>query len=571
MPSLGSPMWSAFTTCVWLFVFAQAVGVAARYATSSSPLILPLQSYARRDVNANGAHAGITAVGMASTSQAYFAILKAGATSFRVALDTASADLWLLSTQCTTDVCKAVPRYPLQYQSGTFVTVNNNSTAFSVSYSDGTAAEGFVAKETVQLANLTVSNQVLGLMTSSNVTLTDDISGIFGLGFPRLSSVSNTVTNSTPFFVQLAQQGVLDYPVFGLSLTRNDTGSLSIGAIDSSVVTNVTNVGWHEVVEFAPIGTENNVSSYLQWAIPLDGFAVNGSSLTPSPTYPNITNNASLAMFDVGNNGIYGPYQDVSRLFAAISGSRLVDTNLGLWAIPCDTLVPISFTFGEQNLTLQPTDYLIGPASDNPNLCLSWPGATSPSSDGIDWQMGVPFLRTVYATFSYGINNKEPPMIGFYPLKNATNGTESAALISSFLSSASATVATALPNSLLSTPTYTTPSYTFNSSISAPTGGIVSTELANSTYSPIFAQFATNISAMPTIAPTDTLETYIITDTSGVVTTITSTASVASVTLGIPPGWTSGVAPLHAPLSRTRLLCFLLPVALLYISDHLFS
>ncbi|KAK0235906.1 aspartic peptidase A1 [Armillaria nabsnona] len=564
-------MWSAFMTCVWLFVFAQAIGVAARYAASSSPLILPLQSYARRDVNANGAHAGITAVSMASTTQAYFAILKAGATSFRVALDTASADLWLLSTQCATDVCKAVPRYPLQYQSGTFVTVNNNSTAFSVSYSDGTTAEGFVAKETVQLANLTVSNQVLGLMTSSNVTLTDDISGVFGLGFPRLSSVSNTVTNSTPFFVQLAQQGVLDYPVFGLSLTRNDTGSLSIGAIDSSVVTNVTNVGWHEVVEFAPIGTENNVSSYLQWAIPLDGFAVNGSSLTPSPTYPNITNNASLAMFDVGNNGIYGPYQDVSRLFAAISGSRLVDTNLGLWAIPCDTLVPISFTFGEQNLTLQPTDYLIGPASDNPNLCLSWPGATSPSSDGIDWQMGVPFLRTVYAAFSYGINTKEPPMIGFYPLKNATNGTESAASISSFLSSASATVATALPNSLLSTPTYTTPPYTFNTSISAPTGGIVSTELANSTYSPIFAQFATNISAMPTIAPTDTLETYIITDTSGVVTTITSTASVTSVTLGIPPGWTSGVASLHAPLSRTRLLCFLLPVALLYISDHLFS
>ncbi|KAK0469787.1 acid protease [Desarmillaria tabescens] len=563
-------MWSAFTTCAWLFVFAQAVGVAARYAARSSPLILPLQSYARRDVNVNGAHAGITTVGMATT-QAYFAILKAGATTFRVALDTASADLWLISTQCTTDVCKAVPRYPLQYKSGTFVTVNNNSTAFSVSYSDGTGAEGFVAKETIQLANLTVSNQALGLMTSSNVTFTDDISGIFGLGFPRLSSFSNTVTNSTPFFIRLAQQGVLDYPVFGLSLTRNDTGSLSIGAIDSSVVTNITNVGWHEVVEFAPIGTENNVSSYLQWAIPLDSFAINGSSLAPSPTYPNITNNASLAMFDVGNNGIYGPYQDVSRLFAAISGSRLVDTNLGLWAIPCDTLIPMSFTFGEQTLTLQPTDYLIGPASDNPNLCLSWPGATSPSSDGIDWQMGVPFLRTVYAAFSYGINTKEPPMIGFYPLKNATNSTESVAMISSFLSSASATVATALPNSLLSTPTYTTPSYTFNSSISAPTGGIVATELANTTYSPIFAQYATNISAMPTIAPTDALETYIVTDTSGVVTTITSTASVASVTLGIPPGWTSGVVSLHTPLSRTHFLCFLLPVALLYISDHLFS
>jgi len=33
-------------------------------------------------------------------------------------------------------------------------------------------------------------------------------------------------------------------------------------------------------------------------------------------------------------------------------------------------------------------DYIIGPASGNPNLCLSWPMALPPNSDGVDWQMG---------------------------------------------------------------------------------------------------------------------------------------------------------------------------------------
>ena len=50
-----------------------------------------------------------------------------------------------------------------------------------------------------------------------------------------------------------------------------------------------------------------------------------------------------------------------------------------------------------------PTDYLMGPASGNPNLCLSWPMALPPSSDGIDWQFGAAFLRTVYSIFRYSV------------------------------------------------------------------------------------------------------------------------------------------------------------------------
>lgn len=56
-------------------------------------------------------------------------------------------------------------------------------------------ASGFVARETIQLANLTLTNQAFGLVNNSNVTLSDQASGIMGLGFSRLSSISTSVPN----------------------------------------------------------------------------------------------------------------------------------------------------------------------------------------------------------------------------------------------------------------------------------------------------------------------------------------------------------------------------------------
>jgi hypothetical protein len=96
----------------------------------------------------------------------------------------------------------------------------------------------------------------------------------------------------TPFFANLAQQGRLDYPLFGVSLQRNASpGSLSlgevcyspdgqpsdlvdVGAVDSTIVKNVSLIEWIEVVPFEPIGTGDNVTSYLEWAIPISTITV---------------------------------------------------------------------------------------------------------------------------------------------------------------------------------------------------------------------------------------------------------------------------------------------------------
>jgi hypothetical protein len=70
--------------------------------------------------------------------RSYYVVAQAGSIAFRLALDTGSADTFLLSTACASRACASVPRYPLLYDSPTFGAVNANGTAFNVSYADGT-------------------------------------------------------------------------------------------------------------------------------------------------------------------------------------------------------------------------------------------------------------------------------------------------------------------------------------------------------------------------------------------------------------------------------------------------
>ena len=61
-----------------------------------------------------------------------------------------------------------------------------------------------------------------------------------------------------------------DYAKF-LGLTN------SSGAVDASVVKNASEISWNKVVEFPPFAPGGGFPSYLQWAIPISGFAVGPS------------------------------------------------------------------------------------------------------------------------------------------------------------------------------------------------------------------------------------------------------------------------------------------------------
>ncbi|KAG8738057.1 hypothetical protein FRC12_016927 [Ceratobasidium sp. 428] len=416
------------------------------------------------------------------TTQSYNALTTIGPYSFLLSLDTGSSDTWVISSACSTVSCRDLPSYSSNLFSPSFTSVADNSTAFHAGFADGTRADGFVARESMGIGGFVLGSQVFGLVNDTNLTLASGnvkSSGILGLGFPRMSQIGRSVPGDVPAIARLAQQGDLSYPMFGLSLRKNDTGTLSLGAIDADVVSNVSSIAWYNVAPFPTLPTDNS-SIYLQWAIHMSGVSVGNQRILLNSTYPDIVGSQPLALFDVGTNGMFGPATNVASLFSLIPSSRLVGD--GQYAVPCDTTANMSFAFGNRNYTLHPHDYIFARVEDPPNMCLAWPRATPPSNDGIDWQLGTPFLRTVYSVFSYGINTKEPPKIGLYPLSTvAVNDTPE--VVSYSLSAESATFATTLPNYVLPTPTYTTPPYLFSPSPSTSLSSTISSGSSTSSAS----------------------------------------------------------------------------------------
>ena len=161
-------------------------------------------------------------------------------------------------------------------------------------------------------------------------------------------------------------------------------------------------------------------------------------------------------------------------------------------------------------------------------------------------------------------------MIGLYPLNNATSPVEPFDEVLSFFSSASDVIATTLPNFVLPTPTFSTPLYIFNTSVPAPAGEIVASGLATSTYSAALGTHHVNATAIPTLTPSPTLATFLITDPAGHIVTSVSTASLESVTLGQPPGWNAATGFLVLP-GRAALFACALPFLISFVATFQLS
>ncbi|EJD49793.1 acid protease, partial [Auricularia subglabra TFB-10046 SS5] len=500
--------------------------------------------------------------------RSYNLIVKVGQVNLRLAIDTGSADTWIVASSSKEAQAVKLPTYPLDLFSPTFVPVADNSTEFKFSFADSTGTHGFIARETFQLENFTVSQQAFGLIETTDLALgegQDGVSGILGFGFPRLSTIAQKTADTTapPIMERLAQEGLVEYPLFGLSATR-EGGTLSLGAIDISVVDDASAIEWHDVVPFGHFPTETEASIYLHWTVHLAGVQIGEKSVEVASTYAKIIGRQPLALFDVGTSGIFGPYPAVTQIFDGIPDSRMVAD--GVWAIPCETETLMHFNFGGKPFTLEPKDYIMGETTGNPGTCLAWPVALPPSSDGIDWQFGAPFLRTVYTVFSFGIDTREPPLLGLFSLADAaarqaalgTTSTSTTATSTASVarmsdneepttsSGAFPLITTTLPNSLLDEPTLTTSPYLFATTDPLPTPG-GSSGFGTSTYAPALRPL--NATGIPGVAlPVSTITT---TNTQGETFTTTVPIPLPSLILGRP----GAASPRHdAPKSLFALV-----------------
>ncbi|GHJ89648.1 hypothetical protein NliqN6_6050 [Naganishia liquefaciens] len=585
-------------------LFALSLTIVHALRPPEVPIVHPSGTLQRRAVP--GSQTGVIQYLSNGNSDTYIIHLEVGnpPNSYPFQLDTASADLLIASSLCTSSSCpdvKSTSDTPLYTpgRSTSFDSVNANGTTFNLTYADGSQASGFLALERIGIRGaagkaVVAEDQVMGVVNSTTMDLEAlGVSGIVGLGFPRLSVLvrdalgggdegtpstseraSATSTRSEPtatssssapldstsaFFSILPIETItplptttstsssltrradipayfpplletlfahpsinsssprLSYPVFSLALANNSNAysaananaSITWGGIssayvrsatDSSNLPTVSDIDWVSVVPFAHANQADNSAgnatavleseAYLYWAVPLVNVSLNGMPISVEPTYNSSTTGVegSIALLDVGTNGIYAPQQDAIRLFAQIKDARQVSE--GTWAVPCDTETTISFTIGATEIVLQPSEW-IDARVEGSGMCLAWPRVAPSAGDGVDWQLGTPVLRKVVVVFSYGISGEQAPLIGLLDLPSATQGTASTTVssianatttsvqkASEILQHVTKTVGTALPNVILPDPSYKTPAYLFTTP-PIPAGSLQTAGLAN--------------------------------------------------------------------------------------------
>jgi len=348
--------------------------------------------------------------------------------TFSVLLDTGSADLLLLASNCTN--CGGHNLYDAA-KSTSFKTLPGDTSIEAVFGTQGdtqpvTTVSNLTAHlvvDTVSLAGLSVPELPFILVdhaTEGMVTMPMD--GLLGLSPLNLTHFSEAGQGTT-FFWSLVLSGAVPSPVFGLHLNSGDEangGELTLGGIDENKFS-----GDLAYVDFdMPI-----VSLALEWFIESPAVFV-GNKKVSSAT--------GLALLDSGTAYVMTPDNTTAAaIYAAISPKIIQIDPAGAWGAPCDILAEvnaenINFAIGPEeqakNMTLPPGAFNLGEYPGKPGICqavfVNTPaGAEIQDPEGkgrVAWVIGSPLMKGYYNVFDQTDTAKLK--YGFAPLKNESSG-----------------------------------------------------------------------------------------------------------------------------------------------------
>ncbi|GHJ87143.1 hypothetical protein NliqN6_3545 [Naganishia liquefaciens] len=324
------------------------------------------------------------------------------AQAFDIALDTGSADLWVTSTTCASSTCNTLPTKFDATKSNTF---KNSSTPFTITYGSGNA-QGYLATDTVSLADYTVPSQTFAVIQAMSASLINEpLSGLMGLGFSSLA-----VSRSTPWWVGLATSQ-WNEPVFAFYLkryrnvasassTEADGGSVSFGQLDSSLYTGD--------ITYIPVAD----GKQAYWNIPIAGVTSQGKRV-------NLGSSVNAAI-DTGTTLIGGPAATVAAIYAAIPGSKaMTGSYAGYYEYPCSTDISMTMTFDSFTVEINQADFNIGSYGVDGTMCIGGVYVQSlSSSSSIQWIIGDTMLKNVYSVYRYS-----PAAVGFAKLASDTSST----------------------------------------------------------------------------------------------------------------------------------------------------
>ncbi|KAI5867749.1 aspartic peptidase domain-containing protein [Durotheca rogersii] len=291
------------------------------------------------------------------TSGGYYAQVAVGTPPQAVDLvvDTGSSDVWVLDRHadlCQSESMQDYYGYCLSTfdpsASSTFSIVSRD--AFSISYVDGSGAEGDYVRDTLSIGGIDIENLQMGLAENSTIN-----SGLLGIGFAANVAAQTPYPNIMTLF---RAQDLIAVEVYSLYLNDRfaETGTILFGGLDTEKY-----IGRLGVVPILPDRTGN----YSSFAVVLASL----SSTAADGTVTNYARGAIPVILDSGTTLTYLPYSVAARVFRAF-GAVDDTSGTGLVYVSCRYLeeaadLTLDFRFGggaaaaDNPVIRVPTDELV--------------------------------------------------------------------------------------------------------------------------------------------------------------------------------------------------------------------
>lgn len=325
----------------------------------------------------------------------YYANVTIAGTAYSVLLDLGSADLWVPAT------IKAAKSVDL---------------VVNLTYAKGSAS-GHISFAETEFAGYTVPDQAF-LMVTDVRDMADPTTGIMGLGPRANSEVFTTGYLGGSKYASYNFETLLDR-IFELNLTASNYMTLAAGR-DSFVGTNTISQvltimevekGFEKILEapknditIVPVKLTGNqhVSVLLDGIIGPDGkeFTVKSTAAVQSGSNPN---GKPVAVLDSGFTFPQVPKEVADAFYGKVKGAEYSEAD-GVWILPCNAELNVSFVIGGIKYPIHPLDTNINlPSFNDTTICAGiFQPITFDPQGAFDLILGTAFFRNVYTLVNYG-------------------------------------------------------------------------------------------------------------------------------------------------------------------------
>ncbi|KAH9948908.1 acid protease [Amylocystis lapponica] len=325
----------------------------------------------------------------------YIANITLGGREIPVLLDTGSSDLWVTGTiPQTKDIGKSV----------------------SLSYAVGTAA-GDVNTANLQFGNYTVDDQAY-LLVQNTASFSVDIAsegfeGLIGLGPTTGSVIRDKVGDATGDSVldRIFQQNASSSNYLTVLLNREgDPSSPPHGQLTISELV----PGYEQISKMPKLPVEKvyrltDLDQHWQTYTDVNGvIGPDGQPIVAKSIVPKAPDGQLVVAFDTGYTLPQVPRAMSDAIYGRVQGAEF-NANAGVWTIPCNQMLNISFVFGGVSYPVHPLD--VSSSDFNMVNSVGQPvcvGAFQPITSAFsllgeyDIILGMSFMRNVYTLLDYG-------------------------------------------------------------------------------------------------------------------------------------------------------------------------